>query len=130
MTSATLGLDCLKDVIAPAKVADLAAGMAAGLAKRNCSQLRMLSLGQLAEIAGVTGDMSDIAAAAEILCLPKIGKLTMFGMIFDEDGTGHALEAEEFADFRRSGEAVHPHWGTILSAERVQVFYDAAPSAV
>lgn len=128
MTSAALGTDCLKDVIAPRNVAELAATMAARLSARDCKDLRMLSIGQLAEITGTRGALADLLAAAEILCLPKIGILTMFGMIFDADGQEHALEDEDFSEFRRSGVAVHPHWGTILPAERVQIFYDASSS--
>jgi len=129
MTSATLGSKGLNDLAASASILGIAAVMAQSLEARDCSSLRMLSLQQLIAVTGAEGEPEEIVAAAELLSRPEIGLLAAFGMIFDPDGSEYSLEDEEFAEFRRSGTAVHPQWGTILPAERVQVFYDAAPSA-
>lgn len=93
------------------------------------ARTRMLGNDALAQLAGRPCARQDLADAAALLSRDEIGVLAPFGMVHDpEEDELIEIDVEDFAEFLKSGIAVHPLSGEIIPAAAVSIFHASRAS--
>jgi hypothetical protein len=119
----------IRDLAPRPVVGDLACAILSAILRLGEAHTRMLGREDLRRLAAAPCAPEDIEAAVTLLSRDEIGALEAFGMVHDPE-TDDLVEFpdEDFAEFRKSGLAVHPVSGEIVPGAAVMIFHASRPS--